>query len=121
MHAKYKTKCANISGILMESRKAGRKCTADLKVSEKKVAKLEELSEEIVDLFEQQLKSTVLMKDVEQEVSVMCIIFFLTLLICSTKQSISQLAGRSMRPPMCPPWSWLLEDSLLVVVVGLLV
>ena len=39
----------------MESKKAGRKCTVDLKVSEKKLAKLEELSEEIVELFEQQL------------------------------------------------------------------
>ena len=105
----------------MESRKAGRKCTADLKASEKKVAKLEELSEERVDLFEQQLESTFLMKDVDQEVSVMCIIFFLTLLICSTEQSISQIAGRSMRPPMCPPWLWLIEDSFLVVVGGLLV
>ena len=60
------------------------------------------------------------MKDVEQEVSVMCIIFFLTLLICSTEQLISQLAGRSMSPPMCPPRSWLLKDLLLVVLVGLL-
>ena len=51
--AKEKTKCAIISGPLMEIRKAGRKCTADLKVSEKKVAKLEELSEYRVDLFEQ--------------------------------------------------------------------
>ena len=105
----------------MESRKAGRKCTAELKVSEMKVAKLEKLSEDIVGLFEQQLESTALMKDAEQEVSVMCIIFFLTLLICSTKQSISQLAVRSMRPPMCPPWSWLLKDSLLIVLVGLIV
>ena len=73
----------------MESRKAGRNCTADLNVSEKKVSKLEELSKEIVELFEQQLESNVLMKYVDQEVSVMCIIFFLTLLICSIKQSIS--------------------------------
>ena len=36
LHAKDKKKCAIISGLLMESRKAGRKCTADLKVSEKK-------------------------------------------------------------------------------------
>ena len=36
LHAKDKTKCASISGLLMESRKAGRKCTADLKVSDKK-------------------------------------------------------------------------------------
>ena len=36
LQAKYKTKCAIISGLLMEIRKAGRKCTADLKVSEKK-------------------------------------------------------------------------------------
>ena len=33
LREKYKTKCAVISGLLMESRKAGRKCTADLKVS----------------------------------------------------------------------------------------
>ena len=121
LQAKDKTKCAIISGLLMESRKSGRKCTADLKLSEMKVSKLEELSEERVELFELQLESTVLMKDVEQEVSVMCIIFFLTLPICSTKQSISQQAGPLMRPPMCPPWLWLLEDLLLVVVVGLLV
>ena len=36
LRAKEKTKCAIISGILMESRKANRNCTADLKVSEKK-------------------------------------------------------------------------------------
>ena len=36
LRAKERTKCDIISGILMESRKAGRKCTADLKVSEKK-------------------------------------------------------------------------------------
>ena len=77
----------------MEIREASRKCTADLKVSEKKVAKLEELSEERVEFLEQQLESNVLMKDVEQEVIVMCIIFFLNLLICSTEQLISQLAG----------------------------
>ena len=100
--SKEKTKCDIISGLLMKTRKAGRKCTAELKVSEKKVAKLEEFSEERVEILEQQLDSTVLMKDEEQEVSVMCIICFLTLLICSTKQSISQLAGRFMRPPMCP-------------------
>ena len=115
LRATDKTNCAVISGLLMESRKDGRKCTADLKVSEKKVAKLEELSEERVELFDQHLDSTVLMKDVEQKVSVMCIIFFLTLLICSNEQSISQLASRSMRPPICPLWSWLIEDSLLVV------
>ena len=89
-------------------------------MSEKKVSKLEELSKEIVELFEQQLEITVFMKDVDQEVSVMCIIFFLTLLICSTEKSISQLTGRLMRPPMCPPWSLLILDSLLVVVVGLI-
>ena len=110
LRAKYNTKCAVISGTLMESRKAGRKCTPELKVSDKKVANLEELSEERVELFEQQLESTVLMKDVEQEVSVMCIIFFLTLIICSTKQSISQLAGRLMCLPMYPPWPWLIEN-----------
>ena len=44
LKAKYKTKCAVISGLLMESRKAGRKCTVDLKVSENKEAKLEEMS-----------------------------------------------------------------------------
>ena len=36
LHAKDKTKCDIISGLLMESRKVGRKFTADLKVSEKK-------------------------------------------------------------------------------------
>ena len=36
LHAKDKTKCAIICGLLMEIRKAGRKCTAELKVSEKK-------------------------------------------------------------------------------------
>ena len=35
LRAKDKTKCAVISSILMESRKAGSKCTADLKVGEK--------------------------------------------------------------------------------------
>ena len=40
----------------MEIRKAGRKCTADLKMIEKKR----------VELFEQQLESNFLMKDVEQ-------------------------------------------------------
>ena len=62
-------------------------------VSKEKVAKLEELSEERVGFFPQQLESTVLMKEMEQEVSVKCIALFLTLLICSTKQSIAQLAG----------------------------
>ena len=36
LRAKDKTKCAVISGLLMDIRKAGRKCTADLKVSDKK-------------------------------------------------------------------------------------
>ena len=45
LRAKDKTKCDVISGLLMERRKDGRKCTAELKVSEKKVAKLEEMSE----------------------------------------------------------------------------
>ena len=37
MRAKEKTKCAIISVLLMESKKAGRKCTADLKLSEKNI------------------------------------------------------------------------------------
>ena len=36
LRAKEKTKCAIISVLLMEIRKAGRKCTVDLKVSEKR-------------------------------------------------------------------------------------
>ena len=37
LRAKEKTKCAIISGLLMEIRKANRKCIADLKVSENKI------------------------------------------------------------------------------------
>ena len=96
----------------MESRKADRKCTTDLKVSKEKVAKLEELSEERVELFLQQLESTALMKEMDQEVSVKCMVLFLTLLFCTTKQSIAQLAGRSTRPP-----SWLLEELFSVAVM----
>ena len=41
-------------------------------MSEKKVAKLEELSEERVELSEQQSESNVLIKDVEQGLVVGC-------------------------------------------------
>ena len=36
LRAKENTKCAIISGLLMESRNAGRNCTAELKVSKRK-------------------------------------------------------------------------------------
>ena len=112
LRSKDKTKCAVMRSLLMESRKAGRKCTTDLKVSIEKVAKLEELSEERVEFFSKQLESTVLMKEMEQEVSVQCMVLFLTLLFCTTKQSFAQLADRSMRPP-----SWLLEELFSVAVM----
>ena len=96
----------------MESRKAGRKCTMDLKASKEKVAKLEELSEERVEFFFATVGEYRL--DERDGSRGKCQVHGIipNSTFCSTKQSIAQLAGRSMRP-----LSWLLKELLLEAVV----